>query len=94
MAAVGRTTLPPRGLDYVIGGETRAASHSAHRLKATSVGSIVAGREITVRRGTWRSSKHLRHISLKGGMRANFLRDAKGRVQWLRLGGRLYRHVA
>jgi CubicO group peptidase (beta-lactamase class C family) len=28
------------------------------------------------------------------GMRANFLRDAKGRVQWLRLGGRLYRHVA
>jgi hypothetical protein len=37
MAAVGRTTLPPRGLDYVIGGETRAPSNSANRLKAASV---------------------------------------------------------
>src|SRR3954467_7992794 len=28
------------------------------------------------------------------GLRADFLRDADGRVTWLRLGGRLLRHVA
>ena len=27
------------------------------------------------------------------GLRANFLRDSDGRVAWLRLGGRLFRHL-